>query len=243
MIRTYYRQPYYRQPYPNTRYQQADIVVPVAPPGVDQWVHERQTANSDTQPASSDAAPEEVPSRGWQPAIAVSETPTQFTLQIELPGVPAADINLEATQQTLRIYGERHRPATTGHSRSEFRYGPFARTLQFGVAIDPHGITSDRQAGIVTLTIPKLAAQQPKTVKVTVATPTPAPAIAPVESTPAATTPIVAATTQGNVAPERAEPSNPAAAPIAATETSPTVIHLPGPQNPDLEEDPWLASA
>lgn len=218
MIRTYYR-----QPYPYTRYQprrsyQPRYEVQVSPRWVDQFMRDLQTPlTAEPQPAPLTSAAKIEQTAEWQPAIAVGETPTQFTIQIELPGVPAADINLEATQETLRIYGERRCPETTGHGHSEFRYGPFARTLQFGVAIDPHGITSDRQAGIVTLTVPKLAAQQPKTVKVTIAPPTPTIA--------------------------QADPAPTAAGPAPVAETPPTVIHLPGPQTPELEEDPWVASA
>ncbi|UZQ55807.1 Hsp20/alpha crystallin family protein [Trichothermofontia sichuanensis B231] len=220
MIHTYYRQPYPYARYELRRSYQPYYAVEILPQGVEQLGHDRQApavVDLQTTPWTSESHSEE-PIPVWQPPIAVAETPTQFTLQIELPGVPAADINLEATQQTLRIYGERRRPATTGHGRSEFHYGPFARTVQFGVAIDPHGITSDRQAGIITLTIPKAAAQQPQTVKVTVATPTPT------------------ITAQAEAAPGAA-----GAAPVA--ETVPTVIHLPSHQTSDPEEDPWVASA
>jgi|GEM_PF-2949517 len=221
MIRTYYRQPYpYTRPQPRQRlhqFYQPRYDVQVSPRWVDQFVRDIQTPPIAEQPAQPSAPAPEGEVTAWQPAIAVGETPTQFILQIELPGVPAADINLEATQTTLRIYGERRRPDTTGPGQSEFRYGPFARTLQFAVAIDPHGITSDRQTGIVTLNIPKLAAQQPKTVKVTIAS---AP---PVTEEPASSG------------------TNPDSAPMA--EVPPAVIPLPGPKTPEIEEDPWVASA
>ncbi len=225
MIRTYYRQPYlYTRPQPRQRYQPR-YEVQVSPRWVDQFVHDIQTPPIAEQPANPTPPASAGKVTPWQPAIAVGETPTQFILQIELPGVPASDINLEATQATLRIYGERRRPETTGHgrfsvgnaARTEFRYGPFARTLQFSVAIDPHGITSDRQAGIVTLNIPKLAAQPPKTVKVAI---TSAP-------------------------PTTEKPAPPAAnldpAPVA--DVPPAVIALPGPKTPEIEDDPWVASA
>ncbi|WP_448564235.1 Hsp20/alpha crystallin family protein [Trichothermofontia sp.] len=223
MIRTYYRQPYpYARYQPHQRYQ-LRYDAQVAPRWVDQFVRDVQMPPiAELQPTQPTP---EVKTTQWQPPIAVIETPTQFILQIELPGVPAADINLEATQATLRIYGERRRPETAGQgqfpvgnaARSEFRYGPFARTLQFSVAIDPHGITSDRQAGIVTLQIPKLAAQQPETVKVAIAAP--APAITHTKPAPAA------------------------GEPVAVAEPPTTVIPLPSPQTPDLGEDPWAASA
>ncbi|WP_448570190.1 Hsp20/alpha crystallin family protein [Trichothermofontia sp.] len=217
MIRTYYRQPYpYTRPQPRQRYQPR-YEVQVSPRWVDQFGRDIQTPPLAEQPAQPSSPTSAAAVTAWQPAIAVTETPTQFTLQIELPGVPGADINLEATQTTLRIYGERRRPETAGQGRSEFRYGPFARTLQFGVAIDPHGITSDRQAGIVTLQIPKLAAQPPKTVKVAIASAPPA---------------------REELAPSAA---NPDPAPVA--DAPPAVIALPGPKTPEIEADPWAASA
>lgn len=49
---------------------------------------------------------------------------------------------------------------------SELRYGPFERIVALPVAIEPDHIQADLSHGILTLTLPKYAAQRPPVVKV-----------------------------------------------------------------------------
>jgi len=114
----------------------------------------------------------ETASTPWTPAATLIETEEALTLQVQLPGVNAEEIDIQASREVVAIAGNRLAPTLAeGETlrRNEFRYGSFRRVVSLPVAIDPKGVSADYEAGILVVTLPKAEDERNKVVKVNVA--------------------------------------------------------------------------
>lgn len=114
----------------------------------------------------------EIASTPWTPAATLTETEAALTLQLQIPGVNAEEIDIQASREVVAIAGNRQAPTLAeGETlrRNEFRYGSFRRVVSLPVAIDPQGVSADYQAGILVVTLPKAEDERNKVVKVNVA--------------------------------------------------------------------------
>ena len=103
------------------------------------------------------------------PAAELTETETALILKLEVPGMEAADLNIEATAKTISISGERKSEVQSeaeGKTRSEFRYGSFQRVIPLPVSIQNTEVKAEYKNGILHLTLPKTEAEKNKVVKV-----------------------------------------------------------------------------
>ncbi len=108
----------------------------------------------------------------WTPAVSLVENENALTLHVQLPGVNADNIDVQASREVIAISGDRSTPELgEGEQlrRNEFRYGSFRRVVSLPVAIDPKNVTADYEAGILMLTLPKAEDERNKVVKVSVA--------------------------------------------------------------------------
>lgn len=102
------------------------------------------------------------------PAAELTETEAALILRLEVPGMDAADIDIEATAKTVSISGER-KQQHTDNTRTEFRYGSFQRVISLPVKIENTEVKADYQNGILSLTLPKADSEKNKVVKVNIA--------------------------------------------------------------------------
>lgn len=108
----------------------------------------------------------------WTPAVSLVESEDALTLHVQLPGVDANNIDVQASREVVAISGDRKAPELSeGHKlrRNEFRYGSFRRVVSLPVAIDPKAVTADYEAGLLVLTLPKAEEERNKVVKVSIA--------------------------------------------------------------------------
>lgn len=121
-------------------------------------------------PATSQL-PTEAAYRGhWVPAVELKTTATDVIVRAELPGIAGKDLDVQVTREAVSLAGEYKSESTsdTGRMlRSEFRYGRFQRVIPLPVAVRNDQVVADFQNGILTLTLPKVQAERPKVVKVT----------------------------------------------------------------------------
>lgn len=108
----------------------------------------------------------------WTPAATLVESEDALTLHVQLPGVKADEIDIQASREVVAISGQR--PALEiGENetlrRNEFRYGAFRRVVSLPVAIEPTEVSADYEAGVLILTLPKAEDVRNKVVKVNVA--------------------------------------------------------------------------
>ena len=113
----------------------------------------------------------------WTPAATLVENEAALMLHVQLPGVNAEEIDIQASREVVAISGDRKAPELAeGETlrRNEFRYGSFRRVVSLPVAIDPRSVSAAYEAGILVLTLPKAEDERNKVVKVNVAGTAPA---------------------------------------------------------------------
>lgn len=119
-----------------------------------------------------DFAGVETASTSWTPAATLIESEDALTLHVQLPGVNADDIDIQANREVVAISGQRAVPELAEGEkvrRNEFRYGAFRRVVSLPVAIEANAVTADYDAGVLVLTLPKAEDVRNRVVKVNVA--------------------------------------------------------------------------
>lgn len=106
---------------------------------------------------------------GWTPPVDLYETPRDYVLTAELPGLSRDHIEIQAEENRVVIRGERAStcvPCEQYH-RVERGHGRFSRTFTLPDAIDVDAVTADLADGVLTVTLPKAAVAGPRRVDVT----------------------------------------------------------------------------
>jgi HSP20 family protein len=99
------------------------------------------------------------------PAAELTETEDALHLKLELPGVSAKDVDIEVTENAVKVIAERKLENKEG-TRSEFYYGKFQRVIPLKTRIQNTNVTADYKDGILNLTLPKSEQEKKKVVKV-----------------------------------------------------------------------------
>lgn len=108
---------------------------------------------------------------GWTPPVDLYETPTDFVLSAELPGLARDQIDLHAEENRIVIRGERGTapdrqiPCEQYH-RVERGHGRFSRAFVLPEPIDVDAVSADLKDGILTVTMPKATARGARRVSV-----------------------------------------------------------------------------
>ncbi len=103
------------------------------------------------------------------PAAELHETEDAVYLKLELPGVEAKDVDIEVTENAVKVVAERKsqtKADNNGKTRSEFYYGKFQRVIPLRARIQNTNVKAEYQNGILNLTLPKTEAEKNKVVKV-----------------------------------------------------------------------------
>lgn len=107
--------------------------------------------------------------RAWRPAADVRETPSEYLVRVELPGLRLEDIKVEFQDGRLVVEGERkfedeeHRDQ---YHRIERVYGRFCRTFEFGTPVEVEKVEATYRDGVLEVRLPKAAEAQPKSIPV-----------------------------------------------------------------------------
>lgn len=106
-------------------------------------------------------------------ALDLHEEDTQYIVTTELPGVKAENINVKLDGDYLTIEGEIPEQVVEKEGRrsliKERRYGRFSRRVRLPQAVDSDKVSAAYENGVLTLTLPKSEAAQPKQIPVRVA--------------------------------------------------------------------------
>lgn len=103
------------------------------------------------------------------PVAELHETDEAVHLKLELPGIEAKDVDIEVTENAVKVVAERKTETKTddnGKVRSEFYYGKFQRVIPLRARIQNTAVTAEYKDGILNLTLPKSEAEKNKVVKV-----------------------------------------------------------------------------
>jgi HSP20 family protein len=107
-------------------------------------------------------------SSGWAPAADLYETGDAFCIAIELPGFAAGDFDVQATDDTVTISGQRGAQAGAGQFlHVERGQGAFMRRFKFPHPIAVAEIAATFRDGLLAVRVPKMARPAPQQVPVT----------------------------------------------------------------------------
>ena len=99
------------------------------------------------------------------PALDVNETDDAVTVNVEVPGIDAKDLDIHVAGNLLTITGEKkeqHEEKNRNCYRSECRYGSFRRQVQLPGSVDPDQVTAEYRNGILTIELAKSQQTRPK---------------------------------------------------------------------------------
>lgn len=111
----------------------------------------------------------EIRSLTFVPSVEMEETDDTIHLKLEVPGMEAKDLDVQVTESSVSIKGERQSESKTedkGVVRSEFHYGKFERRIPLPAHIQTDKVQAECKNGMLSLTLPKVEAEQRKAVKV-----------------------------------------------------------------------------
>ncbi|HLP88204.1 MAG TPA: Hsp20/alpha crystallin family protein [Nostocaceae cyanobacterium] len=103
------------------------------------------------------------------PAAELQVTDTTIILKVELPGIEAKNLDIQVTENSVSISGERKSETKTevkGFTKSEFYYGKFHRVIPLPTEVDNTKVTAEYKDGILHLALPKTEREKHKIVKV-----------------------------------------------------------------------------
>ncbi|HEX6999370.1 MAG TPA: Hsp20/alpha crystallin family protein [Gammaproteobacteria bacterium] len=106
----------------------------------------------------------------WVPAVDVAEYSDRFELFVDLPGVPADEVDITLERGVLTLSGERK--PHNGKSeeplsrRTERGHGRFYRRFLLPDTANVDGVKARENNGVLEITIPKQAAALPRRIKV-----------------------------------------------------------------------------
>ncbi len=94
----------------------------------------------------------------WAPAVDICEKGDSIRFNVELPGIPREDIDIEVSSGVLTIRGEKkmdeEQKGDTWHRR-EFRYGSFMRSFTLPSEMKADEADASFKDGVLSITIPK----------------------------------------------------------------------------------------
>jgi HSP20 family protein len=106
---------------------------------------------------------------GVFPLVNLTEDREKYYVRAELPGLDAADLDIQATGNTLSISGERKIPTEEGnvrYHRREREAGRFSRMIAMPGDIDPEKIEASLADGILTVVVAKAEKAKPRQITV-----------------------------------------------------------------------------
>ncbi len=103
----------------------------------------------------------------FTPAADIEETDTNWTIDLELPGVDKSDVEVETHGRTVVVRGERKQKERTGVVRQRSRIsGTFRYEVTLPGDIDLTGIDAKLDNGELIITIPKSEVEKPRKIEV-----------------------------------------------------------------------------
>ncbi len=102
----------------------------------------------------------------WSPAVEATETPSEYIVTAELPGINPSEVDVEIANGMLTLKGkkeEERREEDTNRSWHlwERSYGSFERSFRFPADVDEGKVHAEFANGVLTVKVPKSAISHP----------------------------------------------------------------------------------
>lgn len=103
------------------------------------------------------------------PAVSLRETDDAILLDADLPGVKAEQLQISVNHGVLTVHGTVAEQGRAGFTLLHREYEPadFQRTFTLPDNVDAGAISANTRNGVVTITLPKVKAAQPRRISVT----------------------------------------------------------------------------
>jgi HSP20 family protein len=105
------------------------------------------------------------------PTVDISETPQQYDIRAEIPGMKKEDIKVSVNKNVLTLSGEKKEEKKTEdkkYHRVESYYGSFQRSFVLPEGIKADKVAADFKDGVLTVVVPKSEETKEKTVDIKV---------------------------------------------------------------------------
>lgn len=103
------------------------------------------------------------------PAVNVSQTEDEVTVEMRLPGYRKEDVHLEVGDDFVAVSGEASKEEESNggahYFRREFTRSSFSRTVSLPAIVQTDQAHAEMKDGILQITLPKLREEKPKTKK------------------------------------------------------------------------------
>ncbi len=126
---------------------------------------------SETAKSVSRGGEEDLESSVWVPAVDIRETDEGYILKVDLPGMKKEDIQVDISDNTLTIKGERKIESEAkkeDYVRIERIYGAFSRSFALPPNVDASKIKAKYENGVLELVLPKKEEAKPKKINIDV---------------------------------------------------------------------------
>ncbi len=103
------------------------------------------------------------------PAFDLKETPTEFSMKADLPGIKEDDLDISVSGNRLTISGKREEEITHDDEvcyAYERTFGSFSRTISLPEDVDANKVKAELKNGVLSVTVPKSPEIRPKKVDV-----------------------------------------------------------------------------
>jgi HSP20 family protein len=106
--------------------------------------------------------------RVWRPGVDLFESEEALTLQVDLPGVDRASLDVQLTGDELVVKGERKAavPEKSACVHSERPYGQFQRAFKIGIPVQNNAVEAVYREGVLTVRVPKAETVKPRKIEV-----------------------------------------------------------------------------
>lgn len=110
----------------------------------------------------------------WTPNVEATETPTEYTLTAELPGISPENVEVAVAEGMITLKGHKVEERKEGEKDRTFHlwersYGEFARSFRFPLPVNEAKVAAEFTNGILKVTVPKLEVTPPQTRTVPIA--------------------------------------------------------------------------
>lgn len=102
----------------------------------------------------------------WMPAVEASETPTEYVLTAELPGISPENVEVGMTEGMLTLKGRKEDERKVEDKKRTYHlwersYGSFERSFRFPNDVDAEKVSAEFSNGVLTVKVPKLEVVPP----------------------------------------------------------------------------------
>ncbi|MFO8231060.1 MAG: Hsp20/alpha crystallin family protein [Longimonas sp.] len=120
-------------------------------------------------PTSDENGRNESTTRMWAPRTDMVETPDNYEIRLDLPGLSKDDLTINMQERQLTVSGERRHEARNEddeYVRVERAFGHFHRSFTLPQSIQEDNIEASYQDGVLTITVPKAEESKPRQIAI-----------------------------------------------------------------------------